>query len=98
MDRYSENEELSHYEFQVQGVLDDCWADWFNGLSIRHHRLAGTRPVTILSGPIVDQVALHGILAKIRDLNLKLISFRKLGPEINPNMEDNDDRSTRIGT
>lgn len=98
MDRHLEGDKPYLYEFQVEGVLDDCWADWFNGLSIQHHRRTGTLPVTVLTGPIVDQVALHGILAKIRDLNLKLISVRKLGLEINPNMEDSNDRSTRTGT
>jgi hypothetical protein len=89
MDRYTESEDLSQYEFRVQGVLDDSWADWFDGMTIRHQQRAGTQSETILTGSVVDQVALHGILAKIRDLNLKLISFRK--------MEDNDDRSIRIG-
>ncbi|MGD2048786.1 MAG: hypothetical protein PVH03_04800 [Chloroflexota bacterium] len=78
MDRYSENEELSQYEFRVEGVLDVCWADWFDGMTIRHQQKIGTQSETILTGSVVDQVALHGILAKIRDLNLKLISFRKL--------------------
>lgn len=80
MDQRPENKELTIYEFQVQGVLDDCWADWFNGMRIRHERQRDAHPVTILTGKVVDQVALHGILAKIRDLNLKLISMRKLSP------------------
>ena len=90
MDRYSESEEFSQYEFRVQGVLDDCWADWFDGMTIQHQQRTGTHSETILTGSVVDQVALHGILAKIRDLNLKLISLHKL--------EDNDDRSTNIST
>jgi len=79
MDQKPEYKDFTLYEFRVQGELDDCWADWFNGMDIRNEHKPETEPVTVLIGSVRDQVALHGVLAKIRDLNLKLISVRKLG-------------------
>ena len=63
----------TRYEFRVDGVLDDRWADWFGGLRVSQD---GTQ--TVISGLIPDQSALHGLLAKIRDLGLSLISVRRL--------------------
>ena len=62
------------YEIRVVGHLDDRWADWFEGLSFTHDG-DGT---TILSGPVVDQAALHGLLRKVRDLGLPLVSVTRL--------------------
>lgn len=59
-----------YYEIKVKGHLDQRWSDWFAGLVLTH--LAGN--ATLLSGLLPDQVALHGLLERIRDLNLKLIS------------------------
>jgi hypothetical protein len=61
------------YEIRVDGVLDDHWADWFGGLQVARD---GTQ--TVISGPLADQAALHGLLAKLRDLGLSLISVRRL--------------------
>ena len=58
------------YRIRVCGHLDDRWADWFGGLDIRRQD-DGT---TLLVGPIVDQAALHGVLACIRDLGLPLLA------------------------
>lgn len=63
------------YEIRVHGVLDGRWADWFGGLQVTSD---GTQ--TVISGPLADQPALHGLLAKIRDLGLCLISVRRLAP------------------
>jgi hypothetical protein len=65
----------------IEVVLADM-AEWFQGFSIRKES-AGERdyPVTVLYGPIPDQPALHGVLNKIRDLNLTLISVRKCDPK-----------------
>jgi hypothetical protein len=60
------------YEIRIDGVLDDRWADWFGGLQVS---IEGTQ--TVISGPLPDQPALHGVLAKIRDLGLCLISVRR---------------------
>ena len=62
------------YQIVVKGHLDGEWSDWFDGLAIT--------PVdngeTILSGPLVDQTALHGVLIKIRDLGLPLLSLARI--------------------
>ena len=63
----------ARYEIRVGGVLDDLWADWFGGLLVESD---GTQ--TVISGLVADQPALHGLLAKIRDLGLYLISVRQL--------------------
>jgi hypothetical protein len=69
----------ARYEIRVAGVLDSKWADWFGGLQVRSE---GTQ--TVISGLLADQPALHGLLAKIRDLGLCLISARRLGPGQDP--------------
>lgn len=56
-------------EIIVEGHLDKKWADWFNGMEISHD---GTN--TRLTGNIIDEAHLHGILNQLRDLNLKLVS------------------------
>jgi hypothetical protein len=61
------------YRFRVSGHLDDRWSDWFGGLAVQR-RDDGT---TLLVGPVVDQAALHGVIALIRDLGLPLLSVRR---------------------
>jgi hypothetical protein len=60
-----------HYEIRVQGVLDAGWSAWFDGLRISNEPSG----MTVMAGPVTDQAALHGLLAKIRDLGLPLISL-----------------------
>ena len=64
------------YEIRLVGHLDSRWADWFEGLSFTHES-DGT---TILFGPVVDQAALHGLLRKVRDLGMPLISAIRVEP------------------
>lgn len=64
----------ARYEIRVEGVLDSQWADWLGGLQVTRHSTQ-----TVISGSLPDQPALHGVLAKIRDLGLCLISVRRLG-------------------
>jgi hypothetical protein len=72
----------SFYEIRVEGELGDMWANWFEDLSIRKEfNGENDRHITVLFGPIPDQPALHGVLNKIRDLNLTLISIKKLEPK-----------------
>jgi hypothetical protein len=64
------------YEIRVKGVLDTHWSDWFEGLSLR-----GEGGTTVIAGPIPDQAALHGVLAKVRDLGLPLLSVHRVDPD-----------------
>lgn len=61
------------YQIEVRGKLSDDWSDWFSGLTV-----ALEDDITILTGPIADQAALRGILSKIWDLNLMLISLNRI--------------------
>ena len=62
------------YRFRVKGHLDDRWSDWLGGLAVQRQE-DGT---TLLIGPVVDQAALHGIIARIRDLGLPLLSVSRV--------------------
>lgn len=61
---------LEQYEICVKGHLDRRWSHWFEGLAI----VLKDNGETVLSGPVVDQAALYGLLAKVRDLGLPLVS------------------------
>jgi hypothetical protein len=66
----SANHEPGVYEIRVQGLLEDRWADWIQGMTFERDG-DGT---TTLTGPLPDQAALHGVLNVIRDLGLPIIS------------------------
>jgi hypothetical protein len=66
-----------HCEIVVKGQLDTDWSEWLEGLKITHN----DRGETIISGPIRDQAALYGILVKMRDMVLFLISVRYIADE-----------------
>jgi len=59
------------YQIRLKGYLDSQWSDWFDGLEITREEDGNT----LLTGQVVDQAALHGLLKKIRDLGLTLISI-----------------------
>jgi hypothetical protein len=65
----------ARYEFCVDGILDGRWADWFGGLQV-----SSEGAQTVIAGLVADQPSLHGVLAKIRDLGLCLISVRRIDP------------------
>lgn len=64
------------YEIRIKGHLDNRWADWFEGLTIT----ALDNGETLLTGPVVDQAALHGLLRKVRDLAMPLLSVTRIRP------------------
>ena len=71
------------YQIRIQGHLGREWTDWFEGLAITLEQ-NGT---TLLTGPVVDQAALHGLLKKVRDLGLTLISVNQVD-ESESSLED----------
>jgi len=68
---------MTTYEIRLDGRLDHRWAAWFDGLTLVHDR-DGT---TTLRGEVVDQTALHGLLQRIRDLGMPLVSVTHLDPQ-----------------
>jgi hypothetical protein len=66
----------ARYEIRIEGVLGQHWAAWFDGLQI-----SSDASQTVIRGWLPDQPALHGVLAKVRDLGLSLISVRRLEPD-----------------
>jgi hypothetical protein len=69
-------DEGGSYEIRLRGRLDARWAAWFDGLGLTHEG-AGT---TVIHGPLADQAALHGLLNRVRDLGLPLVSVTRVGP------------------
>ena len=65
------------YEIRLRGHLDSRWAAWFDGLSLSNES-DGT---TVIGGPVADQAALHGLLQKVRDLGLPLVSVTQIQPD-----------------
>ena len=68
------------YHIRVRGHLDQRWTGWFDGLVIRHHA-DGT---TVLSGVLVDHAAVYGVLAKLRNLGLTLLTVRRVAASDHP--------------
>ena len=67
----------SNYEIRLKGHLEARWVQWFDGLAITLEE----NGKTLLSGPLADQAALHGILKKVRDLGLTLLSVNSVEPD-----------------
>ena len=63
----------ARYEIRVRGILDERWTAWFEDLQV-----SSDGEETVIAGPVADQAALHGLLNKVRDLGLFLISVRHL--------------------
>ncbi len=73
----SDQDEPGRYEIRLKGQLEARWADWFAGLSITWEDSGET----LLTGPVADQAALHGLLRKVRDLGLPLVSVLRVESE-----------------
>jgi hypothetical protein len=89
--------EAGSYEIRLKGHLEPRWAPWFDGLTLTHQG-DGT---TVIGGPIADQAALHGLLQKVRDTGLPLVSVTRLdrghaGPP--PTSHDGSSTDTRRST
>jgi len=69
--------EAGRYEIRLTGRLDAHWAAWFDGLTVSHE----TDGTTVICGPIADQAALHGLLQRVRDLGLPLVSVARVEPD-----------------
>jgi hypothetical protein len=70
------DESPAHYEIRVRGVLDSHWSAWFEELRLT----SDEHGQTTIAGPVADQAALHGLLVKVRDLGLELLSVRRTDP------------------
>lgn len=66
------------YQIRVRGHLEDRWTDWHEGLTVTREETGDT----ILTVPVVDQAALHGLLRKLRDLGVPLLSINPAGSEL----------------
>ena len=68
--------DAQHYEIRLKGHLEARWSKWFDGLAITLEENGNT----LLSGPVADQAALHGLLKKVRDVGLPLLSVNSVEP------------------
>lgn len=70
-------DEAGQYEIRLKGHLDPRWAAWFDGMALTRERDG----ITLVRGPVVDQAALHGLLQKVRDAGLPLVSVTRVEPD-----------------
>ena len=86
MEQHPSMDRPQTYQIKVQGKLDEGWSAWFNDMTVTFE--SGHAPITTLTGAVADQAALRGMLCKLWDLNLTLISVRRIkadGEEENKN-------------
>jgi hypothetical protein len=86
-------QEPSWYEIRLQGRLGPRWAVWFDGLTLT----AGADGTTTIRGPVVDQAALHGLLQRLRDLGLPLLSVAQVEPDPASHPKPEDPRNPTTG-
>ncbi len=72
----TDHDQPTAYQIRIKGHLGRQWADWFGGLTITLEDNGDT----LLTGPVVDQAALHGLLRKVRDLGMPLVSVSPVSP------------------
>jgi hypothetical protein len=86
-----DHREADRYEIRLTGHLDARWTDWFDGLAVSYDS-DGT---TVIGGHIVDQAALHGLLQRVRDLGLPLVSVVRIEADQAPQPASNADENPR---
>jgi hypothetical protein len=74
LNRTADTSQPTIYQIRVKGHLGSQWKDWFGGLTVTLE----DNGETLLTGPVVDQAALHGLLRKVRDLGIPLVSVVRL--------------------
>jgi len=79
----TQNSNAKVYEIRLKGHLDARWVKWFDGLAITLDENGNT----LLSGPVADQPALHGIIKKVRDVGLPLLSVNSVEPDTKEDRE-----------
>ena len=79
----TQNSNAKVYEIRLKGHLDARWVKWFDGMTITLDENGNT----LLSGPVADQAALHGILKKVRDVGLPLLSVNSVEPDTKEDRE-----------
>ncbi len=72
----NQNKTQEFYQIRVKGRLDQSWSSWFDNMTLTFEK-----GETSITGAVADQAALHGLLAKVRDLGLTLIDVRRIEPE-----------------
>lgn len=65
------------YQIRIKGHLSERWADWFEGMIITREENGDT----LLTGPVIDQAALYGLLKKVRDVGMQLIAVNRVNPK-----------------
>ena len=73
---YTHRQRAEWYEIRLKGHLAARWVAWFEGLSLTHE----SNGTTCIHGPVIDQAALHGLLQRVRDIGLPLLSVRQVDP------------------
>ena len=79
-------EQSTMYQIKVQGRLDNSWSAWFDDMTITVEKLDDGLSITTLKGRVMDQAALHGVLARIRDLGLPLLLVLHVGGGAEPHV------------
>jgi hypothetical protein len=74
----ADHDGTQQYEIRVRGHLGARWSAWFDGLSLTNEGDG----ITVIRGPVVDQAALHGVLHKLRDVGIPLVSLKQLQPDL----------------
>jgi hypothetical protein len=72
------SEQPARYQIKVRGQLDERWSDWFNGMTLTFEGASNSSTITTLTGAVADQAKLRGILSKIWDLNMTVISVTQV--------------------